>query len=215
MVSIGIPASRPARSWPLLLLLASLAALGLWFVSHNVLHYAQYDQTTYGDFWPRRYGLMLHIAGGLLALSVGLVQVWLGLTRRTRALHRRLGRVYVSAVLIGSAGAFYLALTLDAKYAAYAAGLFMLAVAWLVTTGMAIVAIRRHAYEQHREWMIRSYTVTFAFVTFRLLGQWLRDLHFGSSDDIDTMMAWACWAVPLLLAEPLLQWRRLHLPRLA
>lgn len=211
VISTGISASHPARSGWLVLLLATLAALGLWFVIHNVLHYVQYDQATYGDFWPRRYGLVLHIAGGLVALSVGVVQVWLGLSRRTRALHRTLGRVYVSAVVIGSAGAFYLALTLDAKYAAYAAGLFMLAIAWLVTTGMAIASIRRHAYEQHREWMIRSYTVTFAFVTFRLVAQWLGELHFGSADAIDTIMAWACWAVPLLLAEPLLQWRRMRI----
>jgi hypothetical protein len=25
------------------------------------------------------------------------------------------------------------------------------------------------------------------------------------------MMAWACWAVPLLLAEPLIQWRAVRM----
>jgi uncharacterized membrane protein len=176
-----------------------------------VFHCVQYDATTYGDYWPRRYGLLLHIAGGLTALSAGVVQIWLGLTGRTSGLHRTLGRVYASGALIGSIGAYYLALTVDPKFIPYAAGLFMLATAWLITTGMAILAIRRHAYEQHREWMIRSYTVTFAFVTFRLIDQWLADLHVASADDIDTIMAWACWAVPLLLAEPLLQLRRMRL----
>jgi uncharacterized membrane protein len=36
------------------------------------------------------------------------VQIWLGLTNRTTTLHRSLGRVYASAVLIGSVGGFYL-----------------------------------------------------------------------------------------------------------
>ena len=211
MVSTGLTVPQRPPAWRLILLLAILAALGLWFVSHNVLHYRQYDPETYGAFWPRRYGLLLHMAGGLLAISAGLVQIWLGLTGRTKALHRSLGRVYASGALIGSAGAYYLALTVDPKYLAYAAGLFMLATAWLITTGMAIVAIRRRAYEQHREWMIRSYTVTFAFVTFRLVGQWLGDLHLAPQDDIDTIMAWACWAVPLLIAEPLLQLRRMRM----
>jgi hypothetical protein len=26
---------------------------------------------------------------------------------------------------------------------------------------------------------------------------------------VDTLMAFACWTVPLLLAEPLIQWRRI------
>jgi uncharacterized membrane protein YozB (DUF420 family) len=70
---------------------------------------------------------------------------------------------------------------------------------------MAFVAIRRRAIEQHRQWMIRSYIVTFAFVTFRLASKWLTAFHVAPEDDIFTMLAWACWAVPLLVAEPLLQ----------
>jgi hypothetical protein len=31
------------------------------------------------------------------------------------------------------------------------------------------------------------------------------------ADDIDTLMAWACWAVPLLLAELLIQLRSMRL----
>ena len=193
--------------------MATLAALGAWFVAHNVLHYAQYDAQTYGSFWPRRFGLLLHIAGGLTALTIGLVQIWLGLAGRTSGRHPVLGRVYIAGVLVGSAGAYFLSLTLEPKDVVYGAGLFMLATAWLATTGMAIFAIRRSDYEQHREWMIRSYTVTFAFVTFRLVDQWLVDLRVATPDDIDTIMAWACWSVPLLFAEPLLQWRRMRLRR--
>jgi uncharacterized membrane protein len=211
VVSTGISVLHRPHTWRVTLILVVLAGLGLWFVNTSVLHYLQYDAKAYGDFWPRRYGLLLHIAGGLLAVSVGLVQIWLGLTGRTRKLHRGLGRVYASGVLVGSAGAYYLAFTINPKYAAYAAGLFMLATAWLITTGMAVLAIRRHSYEQHREWMIRSYTVTFAFVTFRLVGQWLGELHLAPQDDIDTIMAWGCWAVPLLIAEPLLQLRRMRI----
>src|ERR1017187_9246684 len=55
----------------------------------------------------------------------------------------------------------------------YSAGLFMLCVAWGLTTSMALYAIRTRRIEQHREWMLRSYTVTFAFVTYRLASTWL------------------------------------------
>jgi uncharacterized membrane protein YozB (DUF420 family) len=213
MATTGIHLPPRSMPWGLLVLLACLAALGAWFFAHSVLLYTHYDPKAYGDFWPRRFGLLLHITGGTTALTVGLIQVWLGLTGRTRGKHPVLGRVYVLGVLLGSAGAYYLALTLAPKYVVYGLGLFMLATAWLITTGMAILAIRRHDYEQHREWMLRSYIVTFAFVTFRLVDQWLGDLHLASPDDIDMITAWACWSIPLLLAEPLLQWRRMRLQR--
>ncbi|HUK03115.1 MAG TPA: DUF2306 domain-containing protein [Steroidobacteraceae bacterium] len=213
MAATGIHLPPRSRPWGLIVLLAVLAAAGLWFVGHNVLHYVQFNEQTYGPFWPRRFGLALHIVGGLTALSVGIVQIWLGLTGRTRGQHPVLGRVYVCGILLGSAGGFYLALTISSQFSSYAAGLFMLCVAWLVTTGTAIVAVRRHDYEQHREWMIRSYTVTFAFVTFRLFADWLVALHVPSRVEISTTMAWACWAVPLLIAEPLLQLRRMRMRR--
>jgi len=210
MASTGLHLRQRPASFRLILILAVLAALALWFIGDNVPRYTHWNLRSYGDFWPRRYGLLLHITGGLLALGAGIVQIWLGLTGRTRAAHRALGRLYGAGILLGSAGAYYLALTINPKYGAYAAGLFMLATAWLVTSFMAILAIRRRAYEQHREWMLRSYTVTFAFVTFRLLDPVLAKWHLASADDVDTIMAWGCWAVPLLLAEPLLQLRRMR-----
>jgi Predicted membrane protein (DUF2306) len=87
----------------------------------------------------------------------------------------------------------------------------MLCVAWVLTTSMALYAIHTRRIEQHREWMLRSFTVTFAFVTYRLVSSWLHQwIHVTDdpvADDIDTLMAWACWAVPLLIAEPLIQLR--------
>jgi hypothetical protein len=55
--------------------------------------------------------------------------------------------------------------------------------------------------------MMRSYAVTFAFVTFRfgvdaLISQGLQP------GDAQAIMAWACWSLPLLLLEPLLQFRK-------
>ena len=131
---------------------------------------------------------MPHIFGGVLAALTGLVQLWLGLTGRTGILHRRLGRVYLAGVSVGSVAAFYFALTIDPKYFAYAAGLFGLACAWVVTTSMALYAIRKRALEQHREWMIRSYVVTFAFVTFRLLEKLLLPLNITTPDQLDTIL---------------------------
>jgi uncharacterized membrane protein len=196
----------------LMTILAVLAGLVAWFIAHSVIPYLSYDAATYDELWPRRYGFIPHVVGGTTAILAGLVQLWLGLTGRIGALHRVLGRVYVSGVALASAGAFYLAVTIDAKYFAYAAGLFGLACAWVVTTSMALVAIHHRAIEQHREWMIRSYIVTFAFVTFRLLVNIMLTWKVAPETEVDTFVAFACWAVPLVLAEPLIQLNKIRRP---
>jgi uncharacterized membrane protein len=185
-------------------ILSALALLALWFIGRSALPYFEFSQAHYGPyFWPRRWWLVLHITGGVLALTAGVVQLWLGLTNRVAALHRGLGKLYVGVIIVGSIAGFYLSLTITGN-APYAAGLFFLCVAWVVTTTMAVLAIRRRNVPQHRQWMMRSYAVTFAFVTFRFGVDALTSQGL-SSGDAQAIMAWACWAIPLLLLEPLLQ----------
>ena len=214
-MNIAVQPSRPRDSHlSVIIVVASLAAALLWFVGRKMHYFVDYSLASYTDYyWPRRAGLVFHLAGGVLAITAGLVQIWLGLTNRVSTIHRVIGKVYAAAVLVGSLGGFYLALTIP-DHLPYRAGLLGLNVAWLLTTGMALYAIRTRRIQQHREWMLRSYTVTFAFVTFRLVSSWLRPwlqvADDAVADDIDTLMAWACWAVPLLLAEPLIQLRAMR-----
>ena len=201
-------ARSKSRTW-IAVTLGGAAMLAGWFIVRSALPYFNVSPDQYGPyFWPRRWWLVLHIAGGVIALTVGLAQLWLGLTNRVARLHRALGKLYVCVIGAGSIGGFYLALTISGN-APYATGLFMLCVAWVVTTSMAVLAIRRRNVLQHREWMIRSYAVTFAFVTFRF-GVDLLASQGVAMADAQGIMAWACWAVPLLLLEPLLQLRRPH-----
>lgn len=106
-------------------ILSALALLALWFIARSALPYFEVSQAHYGPyFWSRRWGLVLHIAGGIIALTVGLVQLWLGLTSRVAALHRALGKLYVGVIAVASIAGFYLALTISGN-APYAAGLFL------------------------------------------------------------------------------------------
>jgi len=207
MHATAAPAPRSSSRLWIAFLLSGLALLALWFIVRSALPYLAFSESHYGAyFWPRRWGLLLHIAGGITALTVGLVQLWLGLTNRVATLHRALGKLYVSVIAVASTAGFYLALTIHGN-PPYGSGLFFLCVAWVLTTTMAMLAIHRRDLRQHREWMMRSYAVTFAFVTFRfgvdaLISQGLE------VRDAQGIMAWACWALPLLLLEPLIQLRR-------
>jgi hypothetical protein len=71
---------------------------------------------------------------------------------------------------------------------------------------MALAAILNKRIDAHREWMIRSYIATFAFVSYRYLGG-LSPLEFlGPSRP--AMALWISWVVPMMLFELLVQWDR-------
>lgn len=83
--------------------------------------------------------------------------------------HRAMGKVYLAAVTLGCLSGYYLALTSRGVGWVFASGLFGLAVAWTITTGMAYLAIRRRLFALHREWMIRSYVVNSGVRLFLLV----------------------------------------------
>jgi uncharacterized membrane protein len=187
--------------------LAAVAALG-FFVS-TALPYLLLDPAVLARYEPRRAWLLAHVAAGGVALLTGPVQLWFGLSNRAMHVHRRLGLAYVSAVAVGSIAAFYLAAHTSLGWG-FAAGITGLGVAWVVTTTIAVVAIRRGLVEQHREWMIRSYVVTFAFVTFRAVWAVLKAADVGTLAEQLAMASWFCWAVPLLVVEVAIQARGLR-----
>ncbi len=205
VTDIGL--SNRALGWRTMTSLAAAMLGGVIFWVVAALPYLLLDQAKLAQYAPRRGWVLLHIASGTVALLTGPVQLWLGLSDRRLDIHRRLGQVYMAAIAVSSVAAFYLATHTDGGWV-FGAGLFGLGVAWLVTTGMAYVAIRKYLIDQHREWMIRSYVVTFAFVTFRLLFTILQGARVGDIREQLAASAWFCWAVPLLVTEAILQGRK-------
>ena len=202
-------ARLPGRPWRRAAVLGSVTAIALWFITANAVPYVVPDVMHAGRYVAsRRAGLLLHLASGTVALLVGPVQLWLGLGRTRLGLHRRLGLLYVASVALGSASAVYLASTTRLGWV-FGAGLTGLGVAWLVTTGLALAAIRRRQIPQHAEWMIRSYVVTFAFVTFRVLWAAFHAAEVGTLPEQLAAASWSCWSVPLLFTEAILQGRKI------
>ena len=196
-----------AGRWSLALIsLAALVALGFFLTV--ALPYLLLDPAVLTRYGTRRGWLLAHVAAGGVALLTGPIQLWLGIANRARHVHRRLGVAYVTAVAIGSLAAFYLAAHTTLGWG-FGAGISGLGIAWLLTTILALVAVRRHSIEQHREWMIRSYVVTFAFVTFRAMWAVLQAADVGTREEQLAMSSWFCWAVPLLIVEAVLQGRRI------
>lgn len=159
-------------------------------------------------YFPKRGWLLLHILGGMFAVLAGPVQLWLGLSDRAMELHRRLGYVYIAGIAVGAVGAVALAVQTELGWV-FGAGLFALAAAWVMTTALAFASIRRGLTDQHKEWMVRSYVVTFAFVMFRVGDVGMRAAGFTDVLQNLAFLAWASWVLPLLVTEGVLQGRKI------
>jgi uncharacterized membrane protein len=209
--------NRASRFFITMIVLALITAVVFWLVAATP--YLRMQRASFGRFpeifWDRRYGLLLHIIGGTLALFLGPIQLWLGQTRQKLKLHRTLGKIYLLGVTLDCAAAYYLSLTTPVGFV-YAAGLFGMSLACTVATVMAVVAIRYRNFAQHREWMIRSYVVILSFVFFRMIAAGLEVFGVGGSGVQGdtaraTLAAWGSWAIPLLVTEFFLQWPKLRL----
>ncbi|MFJ9458494.1 DUF2306 domain-containing protein [Kitasatospora sp. NPDC101447] len=142
--------------------------------------------------------LAVHISGAVLALGVGPWQFSARLRRRWPHWHRRIGVTYLLGCLVGGIGALLLA---PVAYGGTVArlGFACLGVAWLVTGGTGLRMILRRRVEDHRRWMVRSFALTFAAVTLRLMlvAAKTAQLDFRTSY---LVIAWLCWVPNLLLA---------------
>ncbi|MGC1424399.1 MAG: DUF2306 domain-containing protein [Terracidiphilus sp.] len=209
-----------SRRWPKALALGAVLFVAAAFVFKYVFHYyLHYNEAAFNDpaagaanYWRMRGWLLLHISSGMTAALIGPWQFSQRLRKRYLQLHRLSGRVYVIAVMCGCVGALGLAIgTTFGK--AWGFGVAMLAFAWFTTTSMAYYAVRQRQIQIHREWMVRSYVVTFAFVTFRIFNDYPPMKNWLPDADRANVMIWACWALPLLVTEVILQLKRMPRPQ--
>lgn len=205
---VAAGAGKKAKTTVTILAWTGIVTLAVGFVIKYVLfYYRHYDAASFDPYWPRRGWLFLHINGGTLALLTGPWQFWTGLRQKNLAIHRWTGRLFLLGVAMGITGAVGLSVTTTFGWA-FAVGIMGLASAWLVTTLMAYVSIRKGLVALHKEWMIRAYVVTFAFVTFRVLSDYGPTSRLKPEGDKSITIAWACWVVPLAVTEMVFQLRR-------
>ncbi|MDP4107537.1 MAG: DUF2306 domain-containing protein [Bacillota bacterium] len=107
-----------------------------------------------------------HILLGVIALLIGAYQLT-NKSRQNRKVHRFLGRIYGLSILLNVLVVPYISLFATGGVPSTIAFL-VTDVCWLLTTATAIVYIRRKNVSKHREWMLRSYAITFVFVSFRI-----------------------------------------------
>ncbi|MBL1419349.1 MAG: DUF2306 domain-containing protein [Alphaproteobacteria bacterium] len=146
--------------------------------------------------------LRIHIAGGIIAALAGLTQFWSNFRNKHKNIHRLLGFTYIVAIAISAPAALILSTVSQGGLVTHI-GFGMLAILWAFTTFKALYHITRREITLHKQWMIRSYALTFAFVLLRM---WL-GAFIASGVPIDQAyqtVSWLCWVPNLLIVEYLI-----------
>lgn len=189
--------------WILLLLMAVLPVLfSLGYLSMDPENFNFTEQKAV--YTAHITMLMMHIVPAMLAIVMGPFQ-FLPQLRKGRLLqtHRWLGRVYLLSILIGGISGLYMA---QFAYGGIISrlGFGTLAILSLYSGYRAYRHIRNKEIQQHREWMIRNYALTFAGVMLRI---WVPvSLVMGIDFTAAYIaIAWLCWVPNLLVAEGIIR----------
>jgi uncharacterized membrane protein YozB (DUF420 family) len=147
-----------------------------------------------------------HIVLGIASLLIGAYQLT-ERSRRNRKLHKKLGRIYGSSIFVNVLVVPYIALYATGGAPSTVAFL-VLDLFWFGTTAIGIRQILKGDAARHRAWMLRSYAITFVFVTFRLVIG-LVQLLTGASQSVSfPISVYLAIAVNLLFTEWYLKKRK-------
>ena len=202
--TLPTPSSDRSRYKTLFWTLLGLTALFVLITSELFLvtDYPMYHAYRLQVIADRRL-LIPHVLFGTLALVSGPLQFSSRLRRRPLPFHRILGRIYVISVFLSAPTG----VILSAGRPGFP-GTSMQAFAWIVCTAAALITARNRQIVQHRQWMARSYAVTFTFVSTRVLNLWPRYWsHLGDSFSAVGVIAFTL--ASLLIVDLGLNWREL------
>ncbi len=113
--------------------------------------------------------LGLHALLGTIAIGAGPLQFSRRIRQRFPLAHRGVGIAYVLSVLAAAPLGVEMAAVVQSPL------LFatcIQAATWFLTTLAAYVTACNRHYAAHRQWMIRSYAVTFTFILLRVPNPW-------------------------------------------
>jgi hypothetical protein len=147
----------------------------------------------------RRPWLVTHALSASVAMLVGPWQFLKSLQNSRKRWHRRIGWVYMIAVLVAWISSIPVALHAQAGPVSQS-GFLGLGAAWITITSLGLLTAIKRQFANHRRWMIRSYAVTAAAISLRIM------LPIALISGVPfkyayPAIAWACWLVNLCCAE--------------
>lgn len=193
---------RAALRWgaPALFWLALVAAAG-WYLVIDIAGAGDREMPAGRWFW-----YLGHVTAAAPVLLVAPLQFMAGVRQARPAVHRRLGRVYLSCSIVAGVTAVALGLTMETPGTEVPLVLFGLL--WTGFSALAWMAARRRDWPVHRRFAIRSFALATSFVLLHLF-QAGEERLFGFLDSAELRYltrGWLSLVLPLVAAEGYLGW---------
>jgi uncharacterized membrane protein len=148
-----------------------------------------------------------HVYSSIFVLILGSFQFSDYVRKKYSKVHKALGKIYISLVLF-FAGPTGLVMGYYANGGWIAQTSFcLLAILWMAFTYKAYIFARRKKWEQHKNYMYRSYALTLSAISLRLFKWIIASLFELPPMDTYIIVAWLGWVLNLLLAELIIYFR--------
>lgn len=184
--------------------MAPLAFVVLVFLAFSLPPYLSLDpaQSRVPSTWALHYPLLVaHVFGGSVALVTCGFQVWPWFRSRFPLWHRRFGRTYVVAVVVGGLSGLFVGATTPFGAVAGTSNV-LLALLWLTTAVAGYRMARQRRFGDHRRWMIRSFALTVSIISNRIWAVVVfLALPGAAPETIAGLATWLGWTVPLLISQ--------------
>lgn len=197
--------TNPRRNQGKILLWSILGVAALWvFVSNEVALLVDYP--LYHAYRLQmildRWLLIPHAIFGTFALVSGPFQFSTRLRQRNIRAHRLLGRLYVLSVYGAATMAFAIA-----YHRPLFPGTLTQGGVWILVTTLAWITAKNGHVNVHRQWVARSYAVTFTFISLRILSVWPAYWNLPDADNVIIIIL-ATFA-SVLAADIIMNWREI------
>jgi hypothetical protein len=148
--------------------------------------------------------LYFHVVGALAVILAGAGALYIGWTKKAFKRHKWFGYTYLGLGSVMALSALELSIEAPHEPRSLYVATGTLALVWLAVAAIAYRAARNRRFLVHRDWMIRSYVLTWTFVGCRIATN--VDIFPGLGSEGVTAAIWVNWTVPFVICEVALQW---------
>ncbi|GIN63225.1 hypothetical protein J27TS8_32180 [Robertmurraya siralis] len=156
------------------------------------------EMLTNRDLWT--FMIRIHILLAVLSLLTGPLGVLKKIRIKSLFFHRWNGRLYVISIILNFIPGVYVSFFATGGWLS-TLGFLILNILWLGTTVLGYWYIKGGKVTLHRQWMLRSFFLSFANMTIYIvvtIAHHVIHIPYGTSY---TLAVWLCWFLNLIAAE--------------
>jgi len=195
------------RLRPKTVVFSLIAVMAAYVLYHNERFLFDASHPVWQHYEPFKWWLLPHGIAGACVMFLAPLQFSDRLRARFTTLHRTIGGIYVTSVLVLAPLGVYIQYLDEAQGAArsFTIAAVVDAALLMITTSIGLIFALKRMFTQHRQWMIRSYAVALTFFEIRfILGITGLDQPFDWA--VLEVTVWTCVAFAILIGDLANQW---------